>query len=413
MKRKILTVLVLAFVTVGSLSAGMEFYLRPSFIVTYDTNVFSDPLPHYTVQTGLIQRTGLGLFLDNDVFFSESGKAGLSISFLYGHPVRTEAWIENEGKIGDDNNDGMWVFEAAPSLYFATGPMFRAQLGGVDIGIALRLSIGSINLFKDSFNLGLQAEPYVMIPLGSERWKLNVGFLYDALSSYGLQNTKIFIWDHNRDGLYRRMHDSLRNSAGHISGAAYHWYSGAFYENVRRCREEFPDMDLLFTEGCIEKPAAHDAWYPGERYAHNIINDLNSGCNGWIDWNIVLDSKGGPNHAGGACDAPVIIDEDGDIRFHSSYYAISHFSRFIRRGARILGTELVSGRIPSAPDGVAADLIEATAAENPDGTIALVLLNRTDDEISLSIKLKGTEASSTCPAHAMQTMIFHPMHAIF
>lgn len=180
MKRKILTVLVLAFVTVGSLSAGMEFYLRPSFIVTYDTNVFSDPLPHYTVQTGLIQRTGLGLFLDNDVFFSESGKAGLSISFLYGHPVRTEAWIENEGKIGDDNNDGMWVFEAAPSLYFATGPMFRAQLGGVDIGIALRLSIGSINLFKDSFNLGLQAEPYVMIPLGSESWKLNVGFLYDA-----------------------------------------------------------------------------------------------------------------------------------------------------------------------------------------------------------------------------------------
>ena len=59
------------------------------------------------------------------------------------------------------------------------------------------------------------------------------------------------------------------------------------------------------------------------------------------------------------------------------------------------------------------DVIEATAAENPDGTIALVLLNRTYDEISLSIKLKGTEASSTCPAHAMQTMIFHPMHAIF
>lgn len=233
------------------------------------------------------------------------------------------------------------------------------------------------------------------------------GFLYEALSAYGLQDTKIFIWDHNRDGLYRRMRDSLRNSAGHIAGAAYHWYSGAFYDNVRRCREEFPDMDLLFTEGCIEKPAPHDAWYPGERYAHNIINDLNNGCNGWIDWNIVLDSKGGPNHAGGACDAPVIIDEDGEIRFHSSYYAISHFSRFIMRSARILGTKLVSGRIPSAPDGVAADLIEATAAENPDGTIALVLLNRTSDEISLSIKLNGTESSFTCPAHALQTMIFN------
>lgn len=176
MKRKILTVLVLVFVTVGSLSAGMEFYLRPSFIVTYDTNVFSDPLPHYTVQTGLIQRTGLGLFLDNDVFFSEGGKTGLSVSFLYSHPVQTDAWIVNE----TNGDEGRWVLETEPSLYFATGPMFRAQFGGVDIGIALRLSIGSINLFKDSFNLGLQAEPYVMIPLGSESWKLNVGFLYDA-----------------------------------------------------------------------------------------------------------------------------------------------------------------------------------------------------------------------------------------
>ena len=26
-------------------------------------------------------------------------------------------------------------------------------------------------------------------------------------------------------------------------------------------------------------------WKLGERYAMNIIKDLNSGCEGWIDWN--------------------------------------------------------------------------------------------------------------------------------
>ena len=51
------------------------------------------------------------------------------------------------------------------------------------------------------------------------------------------------------------------------------------------------------------------AWFTGERYAHNIINDLKSGCTKWIDWNIVLDMQGGPNHVGNYCDAPILADK--------------------------------------------------------------------------------------------------------
>ena len=52
-------------------------------------------------------------------------------------------------------------------------------------------------------------------------------------------------------------------------------------------------------------------WKLGERYAMNIIADLNSGCEGWIDWNLVLDETGGPNHVGNLCVAPVIADGTG------------------------------------------------------------------------------------------------------
>ena len=38
----------------------------------------------------------------------------------------------------------------------------------------------------------------------------------------------------------------------------------------------------------------------------DIIGGLNSWLAGWIDWNIVLDTQGGPSHAKNWCVAPVI-----------------------------------------------------------------------------------------------------------
>ena len=212
MKRRLFLIVMLVVFSIASLSAGAEFYLRPNFLATYDTNVFSDPLPKYTTQTGLIKRTGLGLYLDSDVFFAENGRTGLSISFLYSQPVKTEAWLVEEGK-GDDLDAGRWVLNTEPSLYFAIGPMFRGKLGGVDIGIAVRASAGSINLFKDSVNLGLQIEPYIMVPLGSDHWKLSAGLLYDAHFFDFLLNSEAKIY---RDRYF------LLTVGGYV-GITYRW----------------------------------------------------------------------------------------------------------------------------------------------------------------------------------------------
>ena len=46
----------------------------------------------------------------------------------------------------------------------------------------------------------------------------------------------------------------------------------------------------------------------GERYATSIINDLNRWTRAWLDWNLILDEKGGPNHVGNYCSAPIIYD---------------------------------------------------------------------------------------------------------
>ena len=74
-------------------------------------------------------------------------------------------------------------------------------------------------------------------------------------------------------------------------------------------------------------------WDRGVTYSEDIIGDLNNGASGWVDWNMVLDISGGPNHANNSCDAPVIIDFQNGIYYKQPlFYLPSHVTRYIRPG---------------------------------------------------------------------------------
>jgi glucosylceramidase len=216
------------------------------------------------------------------------------------------------------------------------------------------------------------------------------------LQKEGLGDTKILIWDHNRDLLYDRAKRTLSNpeAAKYIWGIGFHWYSGDQFVNVEKTYREFPSKKLIFTEGCIENGVKPGQWDRGEIYAHNIMGDLNSGTVGWIDWNMVLDHHGGPNHAGNFCDAPVIVNTDtGEVFFQSSYYYMGHFSKFIERGARRIGC-LMDGAY-----------LELTAFLNPNGVIVVVALNRTGEERQFTLEILGERFTVLSPGHSIQTIL--------
>merc|ERR1712203_395063 len=141
-------------------------------------------------------------------------------------------------------------------------------------------------------------------------------------------------------------------------------------------------------------------WKLGERYALNIINDLNGGCEGFIDWNLSLDEHGGPNHVGNCCSAPVICDgRSGKARYQPSFWYIGHFSKYIRPGAR---------RVACA---TSRDALEVTAFLNPDGTLAVVVMNHSEQAESFWLKIAsgGREPSSAtvveAPARSIITLV--------
>ncbi len=268
-----------------------------------------------------------------------------------------------------------------------------------------------------------------------------------VLHASGHEDVRLLIYDQNRDHLEHWTDVILADpeTAPYVYGTAVHWYSSTYkvYEDaIERVRKKFPEFAIIHTEGTIDdlgKPAPggvtdperftetgwfgndafwwnanatdwaysatwapnaedHPVYTPVHRYARNIIVSLDHGMAGWIDWNVVLDSSGGPNHVGNFCGAPIMIDtEAGEIYYTPVYWVLAQLSRTIRPGDTAVATE-------RRLDGLDPDALHASAAVNNDGMLSVQLLNTTKKPIRFSLQIGPRYAQVDMPANAVQTV---------
>lgn len=216
---------------------------------------------------------------------------------------------------------------------------------------------------------------------GEEEKRFLRDFLYPSLLKNGLGDVAVYIWDHNKERLYDRVREVVDDSTnGHIAGAAFHWYSGDHFDALRLVREQHPSLELLFSEGCIEYKhySSADQLQSARMYAHDMIGNFNAGMNTFFDWNIALNSEGGPNHAHNFCESPIMCNlEKGTYEKRLSYYYIWHFSHFIAPGAVQIATTTFSSEVGAA------------AFQNPDGTLVAVLLHNSSNPRRAFLRLNG------------------------
>jgi len=205
--------------------------------------------------------------------------------------------------------------------------------------------------------------------------------LCPALLKAGLGDIAVYIWDHNKERLFDRVCEVVDDSTAHlVSGAAFHWYSGDHFDALRLVRAQYPALLLLFSEGCIEynRFDRDDQLQSARMYAHDMIGNFNAGMNTFLDWNIVLDRDGGPNHAQNFCDSPILCNtETGSFEKRLSYYYIWHFSHFIEPGARLLSTTTFSTDV------------DAAAFRNKDGKMIMVLFRNSAVSGRVFLRLQG------------------------
>ncbi len=231
---------------------------------------------------------------------------------------------------------------------------------------------------------------------GEEERKFACDHLRKKLDEAGLTDVRINCWDHNKDLIVERCEETFSDEQAlkDISGIAFHWYTGDHFEALQCIRDKYPDKELIFTEGCVEysRFATAGQSQNAEMYAHDIIGNLNAGMNGYIDWNLILDENGGPNHVGNFCDAPVMCDTTKDtVDVKLSFYYIGHFSRFVKPGAKRI---LVSRYT---------DKLDCCGFVNPDGEVVVVVLNKTDEAQSFEIMVEGKTCAIETSAHSIVT----------
>lgn len=320
-----------------------------------------------------------------------AGRLGLMIT-----PWSPPGWMKTNGRM----DQGGKLLPEYRAVWADTFVRYLEELRNRDIEV---------------WSVTIQNEPAAVQRWDSCEWTAEeeadfaVEFLKPRLKARGFGQVKVLVWDHNRDLLWDRAQASLGRPGAldAVDGLGVHWYSGDQYDQVAACAQAWPDKVLVFTEGCVEGGPRFGQWFTGERYGHNLIGDLNAGMHGWIDWNLALDLQGGPNHAHNYCDAPVLVDTAaGKAHYQSSYWYLGHFSRFVKPGAQRIGADLWVGWVPASPDGRGGGLVESAAFRNPDGTVAVIVMNRTEADLPYSVKSGPDESRLVLPPRSIQTLVY-------
>lgn len=261
------------------------------------------------------------------------------------------------------------------------------------------------------------------------------------------EEVKLLIYDQNRDEMEHWTDEILadKETAQYVYGTAVHWYESTTKVNedvFDRVHKKFPNFSIIHTEGTIDdlgkdapegildpvrfkesnwfnnddfwwnknatdwaytatwapKPEDHPIYTPVHRYARNIIVSLNHWLEGWIDWNIVLDRNGGPNHVGNFCGAPIMIDtETGEVYYTPIYHVLSQFSKTIRPGDKALQVE-------TQLNGLDSDALHASSAISKSNLVSIQLLNTTKAPINFSLQIGEQFVEVSMPANSVQTI---------
>jgi glucosylceramidase len=208
----------------------------------------------------------------------------------------------------------------------------------------------------------------------------------------------ILDWDHNWDKPESPLAVlANREAAPFIDGVAWHCYGGDVSAQTP-VHAAHPDKNAYLTEcsgGEWDKGWADSLrWFTREL----IIGSTRGWSRGIVLWNLALDEKYGP-HAGGCgnCRGVVTIDSTtGAITRNLEYYVLGHASRFVMPGAhRIESTTGVKG-------------LASVAFQNPDGSMALIVLNDAKRQRKFSVSSAGASFDYALPAGAVATFVWNP-----
>lgn len=277
--------------------------------------------------------------------------------------------------------------------------------------------------------LSIQNEPQNRKPSGYPGMDLPVRQAAKVIEALGPKlraaspRTKILGYDHNwtthpddirstppgEDPETDYPYQLLASPAGKwLAGTAYHCYSGSPAAQTA-LHKAFPNKGIWFTE-CSGSHGPDDTppqifrgtltWH-----ARNlVIGTTRNWAKSVVNWNIALDSEGGPHNGGcDTCTGLVTLQPDGSVTKDAEYYTIGHLAKFVRPGAVRIGSTSYG---TTEWNGQIMDV----AFRNPDGSTALVVHNENDDPRTFAVAVGDRYFEYTLPGGALATFTWPRMY---
>lgn len=292
--------------------------------------------------------------------------------------------------------------------YYKTWAMYLAKF--IEGYAKHNVPMWGLTVQNEPFAGGIKDQPnacmYLTPQLERDFIKLDLG---PTLEQQGLGHVKILMLDDQRFELpdWPKVVLGDQEAEKYVDGIAVHWYwdKQAPPLKLDLTNELFPDKFILYTEACqgtSEDPKLKvdlGSWDKGVGFSESIIENMNHWVTGWCDWNMALNIYGGPSWIAHKLNAPIIVDAEYDVFYKNPmYYHLGHFSKFVLPDSR-------RADLTIQQDGQG---LQAIAFLRPDGIVALIVLNASDDPVSISVNQTGIGYLDVLvPEHSIQTYLWN------
>ncbi len=207
-------------------------------------------------------------------------------------------------------------------------------------------------------------------------------------------STQIWAFDHNWDNEgYPEQIMNDPTASGFTPCAAFHCYGGD-PSAMTTFHNKFPTKSIYMTE------CSGGDWQD-DPFANTIELEINSTAN-WAQaislWNMALDENDGPKNNGCSdCRGVITVNsKTSAVTYTVDYYALGHFSKFVRPGALRISSQSSNGAF------------NQVAFQNKDGRLVVIGHNTGRNTLTVQIGSGTSAMNVSVPANAAVTVAWTP-----
>ncbi|MGC2887574.1 MAG: glycoside hydrolase family 30 beta sandwich domain-containing protein [Candidatus Acidiferrum sp.] len=244
---------------------------------------------------------------------------------ILGSPWSAPAWMKT-----NDNSKGG---ELKPEYYPTYAKYFVKYIQGMK---AEGIQITAITIQNEPLNE--KNTPSMLMP-AEEEARFIKDDLGPAFKAAGIR-TKIILYDHNcnvPEYALSILKDS--RASRYVDGSGFHLYEGQI-EAMSQVHDAFPRKNLYFTEYMAVEPTESARISIAKPVEGTFIGALRNWSRNVLLWNLAANSKFEPHTDNGGCpicQGAVTIDGN-EVTRNLAYYAMAHFSKFVRPGSVRIGS---------------------------------------------------------------------------